>query len=91
MSQIKTRVLRFALLPIAVLVVLTSACLTRSPLSAARAVSAFRIENATASPVQVTVEVLDANGNLLDVDGGFGAVSIPVVTVKRAPPIISVR
>ncbi|NOX59612.1 MAG: hypothetical protein GXP29_12265 [Planctomycetes bacterium] len=81
MSQIKTRVLRFALLPIAVLVVLTSACLTRSPLSAARAVSAFRIENATASPVQITVEVLDANGNLLDVDGGFGAVSIPVVTV----------
>jgi hypothetical protein len=59
----------------------SSACFNAQPSAAARAVSAFRIENATASPVQIMVEVLDEDGNVLDVGGGFGVVSIPVVTV----------
>ncbi len=63
------------------LLTLSSACLNYQPSASSRAVSAFRIENATASPVQVMVEVLDADGNILDVGGVFGPVEIPVVTV----------
>ncbi|GJM23828.1 MAG: hypothetical protein DHS20C16_02430 [Phycisphaerae bacterium] len=61
--------------------IMSSGCFNVQPSAAARAVSAFRIENATASPVQIMVEVLDADGNILDVGGGSGAVNIPVVTV----------
>lgn len=41
---------------------------------------ALRIENATASTVDVTIEVLDANGELVST-APFNAIDIPVVTV----------
>lgn len=79
-NRICRRSLAFALCVWAI--TMSSACFTAQPSASTRAVSAFRIENATASPVQIMVEVLDEDGNILDVGGGFGAVSIPVVTVS---------
>lgn len=73
---------RFVILLCLVSIALTSACFSTQRSPATSPVSAFRIENATASPVQITVEVLDADGNVLDIAGRSGSIDIPVVTVS---------